>query len=582
MAFATYIDNMCGIVGYVGNKNAIDVVYDGLKALEYRGYDSAGIATSNGKIEIFKTSGRVTDLLKKLPSRPCHTAIGHTRWATHGAPTCANAHPHLSYDGKIAVVHNGIVENYSDLKQRVLAEGITFASDTDSEVIAHLLALCSSSDFLQTVSKVADMIEGATTFLAIREGDDKVYCSRRGASLTIGVGIDENFVTSDTLAVCDKTDKVMPLKDGDVAVISKNEITVFNGGQKIVRGVGQLNRTRPCESDCYMRTEIEEIPSAVSRTIDRFFAEWDSSLTKKIKTADKIFFVGCGTAFHACLYAVRVFKKVLNAPCEAVCSSEFDSSEVTARTVAFFVSQSGETADTVLAANECKRRGGFSVAICNVEGSLLSYTANAVLYTEAGAEVAVAATKSYVCQLTLLFLLSKSVSGEILPQTFKRDFVSSLEKAVALYRLPTIGYAEKLFFIGKGFDVISASEAALKVKEITYKMTDAYPAGELKHGPIALIDKSSLAIVIATEKQDANRIKATIQELKSRGATIYAVSSLSDLSADETILLPAPPDALLYPAVAIIPLERFALDTSLTLGLNPDKPRNLAKSVTVI
>ena len=573
---------MCGIVGYVGCKNAVDVVFDGLKTLEYRGYDSAGIAISNGKIEVYKTSGRVVDLKSKLEGLDCRTAIGHTRWATHGAPTTLNAHPHLSFDGKIAVVHNGIIENCTALKSMLTAKGIRFVSDTDSEIIAHLLAIEVGEVFLHAVERVADMIEGATTFLAIREGDEKVYCSRRGASLTIGLGEDENFVTSDTLAICDKTSTVLPLKDGDVAVIGANSVEVYHGGQKVQRETSKLNRTRPKESDCYMRTEIDEIPLAVSRTIDRFFAERDKQAEEKLKNAKKLFFVGCGTAFHACLYAKHVFKKLLGVNADAVCSSEFDAGDVDDGTVAVFISQSGETADTMLAAEECKKRGGFTIAICNVEGSLLSFTAHNVFYTEAGAEVAVAATKSFVCQLALIYVLAKSIKGERLDADFKTDFVKALASATALPALELPYKDKKLFFIGKGTDVVTAKEAALKVKEITCKMTDAYPAGELKHGPIALIDETCLAVVIATSRKDFGRIEATTQELKSRGAIVYAVSSIGDFGADKTLNLPVPPDELLMPAVAIIPLERLALDTSLMLGLNPDKPRNLAKSVTVI
>ncbi|MBO4380632.1 MAG: glutamine--fructose-6-phosphate transaminase (isomerizing) [Clostridia bacterium] len=570
---------MCGIVGYTGFKNAVDVVFDGLKTLEYRGYDSAGIAVSGKNIEVFKAVGRVSELKAKLPSVPFSTAIGHTRWATHGKPLEKNAHPHISFDGKVAVVHNGIIENFKHLKRKVEEKGISFASDTDSEIIAHLLALDGSADFLQAVENVSKLLKGAATFLAIREGDDKIYCSKCGASLTIGIGDGENFVASDTLAICEHTNRMIPLLDGDIAVISRENVNIFSGQERVFRPAYNLNRIRPTDSDCFMASEIAEIPAAVHRTIKGFLS--NPAAEEKIKNADKLYFVGCGTAYHACLYAKYVFSRLLQKNCEAVESSEFEDALITRQTVAVFVTQSGETADTVLAAKRLRQQGGYAIAICNVQGSLISFEADTTYFTHAGAEVAVAATKSYATQLTLLYLLAKKCTGLPLDD-FEPALVSCLEMAleqkISLPDCPD----KNIFFIGKGQDLVTAKEAALKVKEITYKMTDAYPAGELKHGPIALIDDRSLAIVIATNEQDKARIEATTSELRSRGATVFAVSGIGDIGADKTVCLPALDDKLLFPLIAILPLQRFALDLSLALNLNPDKPRNLAKSVTVI
>ena len=584
---------MCGIVGYVGNMNAVDVVFEGLKTLEYRGYDSAGIAAVGDTLKVFKTTGRVARLKAILPADIFHTAIGHTRWATHGTPSERNAHPHLSFDGKIAVVHNGIIENCAYLKSLLQAKGIRFVSDTDSEVIAHLLAcegyrdcgVCDDGgtpeDFLHAVENVLSLLDGQATFLAVREGDDKIYCAKRGASLTIGLGDEENFVASDSLALTSHTQKLITLEDGDVATLSAHGIIIKNNGKLVSRRPTIAKRREAKDCKCFMRSEIEEIPLAVARTFDAFFENENKIAQDKIKSARRLYFVGCGTAYHACIYAKRLFEDFLAIPCEAVCASEFDEQTISQDSAAVFISQSGETADTVLALKSCKRQGIYAIAICNVQGSLLSLTADATYFTEAGAEIAVAATKSYVSQLVTLYLLAHKCADKPLDAEFKRKLVDSLNATLALDALP-LAKDKNVFFIGKGLDAVTGREAALKVKEITYKMTDFYPAGELKHGPIALIDKDSLVVIIATKQKDKRRIEATTQELKSRGATVFGISAIGDFGADKTIYLPSPPDEYLYPIVAILPLQRFALDLSEALGLNPDKPRNLAKSVTVI
>ena len=573
---------MCGIVGYTGNRNAIDVVFEGLKTLEYRGYDSAGIAAAGSELYVTKTLGRVANLKPKLPAFPIHTVIGHTRWATHGKPSEQNAHPHVSFDGKVAIVHNGIIENYAELKTSLSKQGIRFASDTDSEIIAHMLALRAGDDFLQAVIDVSRALKGSATFLAIRKGDDKIYCSKCGASLHVGHKAGESFATSDTLAVCDRLDEVIPLEDGDVAVLSVGGIQVFNGGKAVNRKAYRTSRNLPKHSKLYMRSEIDEIPRAVQNTLQAFSPHSHSLSFEKIKDAEKLYFVGCGTAFHACLFAKRIFSRLLKKSCEAIEASELDEALISNRDVAVFVTQSGETADTVLAAKRSKQAGAYTVAVCNVPNSLISFVADDTLYTRAGAEVAVAATKSYVCQLVLIYQLAKSIIGSPLSEKETDNLVESLSLATDLAAVTENAENKNLFFIGKGLDFVTAKEAALKVKEITYKMTDAYSAGELKHGPIALIDDSSLVFLIATNKADKSRIEATTSELRSRGATVVALSSVGEFGADKTLQLPALNDNNLYPALAIIPLQTLALELSLRLGLNPDKPRNLAKSVTVI
>ena len=574
---------MCGIVGYTGYQNAKNIVVDGLKTLEYRGYDSAGIALADGTIHLYKTAGRVEELERILPDLTAHVAIGHTRWATHGAPNAQNAHPHLSFDKQIAVVHNGVITNCDDLKKDLLAKGITFLSSTDSEIIAHLLALEDTSDMQSAIEKVGKMLQGATTFLAIKAGDDAIYARRFGASLAVGIGDNENFVASDTLAISKHTRKTVLLQDGECAKITPQGIRFFKDGKTISKQTMRIKRVAPKECSCHMRSEIDEISDAMQRTYKEISHTLDATTIRKISNARKIYFCGCGTAYHAGLYGKYAFEKLLNIPCETIVASEFDTEKfIDENCVCIFITQSGETADTLIALSECKKAGATTVALTNVNGSSICFEADKTFLLDAGAEVAVAATKSYNCQLLALYLIAK----ECALQDVSQDDVSKLIKAVKDCQTSVL-YEEKikkanLFFVGKGIDNVTAREGALKFKEITYKMTDAYQAGELKHGAIALIDDKSVVVTIVTSSYDKHRIEATISELRSRGAYVIALSSVGDVGANKTTYLPFLKDELLYPILSILPLQNLALTASLCLNLNPDKPRNLAKSVTVI
>lgn len=574
---------MCGIVGYTGYQNAKNIVVDGLKTLEYRGYDSAGIAIMDRDIRLYKTAGRVEELGKILPDLAAHVAIGHTRWATHGVPSAQNAHPHLSFDGQIAVVHNGVITNCEELKKQLIEKGIRFKSTTDSEIIAHLLVLEDTSDMPSAIEKVGKMLQGATTFLAIKAGDDTIYARRAGASLAVGIGIGENFVASDTLAISKHTRKTILLKDGECAAITPNGVRFFKDGKTIEKQPVKIRRTAPKECSCHMRSEIDEIPDAMARTYKKISRSVDADTIEKIVSARKIYFCGCGTAYHAGLYGKYVFEKVLGIPCESIVASEFDNPQfIDDRCVCIFITQSGETADTLLALSECKKAGALTIALTNVAGSTITFEADKTLLLDAGAEVAVAATKSYNCQLLALYLLAKICKNKAMQ---KCDF-DKLVKAVKESQFCNL-YDDKikksnLFFVGKGVDNVTAKEGALKFKEITYKMTDSYQAGELKHGAIALIDDKSIVVTIVTNSSDKHRIEATVSELRSRGAYVLALSAVGDVGANKTTYLPFLSDDLLYPIVSILPLQNLALTASLCLNLNPDKPRNLAKSVTVI
>lgn len=574
---------MCGIVGYSGFQNAKNIVIDGLKTLEYRGYDSAGIAFGGDSISVFKTAGSVAQLESLIPDVYAHTAIGHTRWATHGKPDAINAHPHLSFDKTIAVVHNGVIENCDELRRELVSKGITFVSDTDSEIIAHLLALEDTSDMLQAVEKVGRRLKGAATFLAVKQGEDAIYVRRKNASVAVGIGENESFVASDTLAISKYTLKTVIMKDGECAVLRGGSATFYKDGKQIQKQPVRIRRTPPKPCACHMRSEIDEIPSALERTFASAERTLDDDFIAELRDARRVYLVGCGTAYHAGLYGKEVLERALDVPCEAIVASEFDRVRfLDKHCTVILITQSGETADTLYALDICKARGAHTLAITNVTHSSITFAADKTLLIDAGAEVAVAATKSYNCQLFALYLIAKRIEGT----DFTIDEFARLTSAIKTVSVNDL-YEERvkkanLFFVGKGMDAITAEEAMLKFKEITYKMTDAYSAGELKHGAIALIDDKSTVVIIATAQEDKHRIEATVSELRSRGAYTVAISSVGDIGANKTLYLPFVRDDLLYPLVSIVPLQNLALTASLCLGLNPDKPRNLAKSVTVI
>lgn len=572
---------MCGIVGYTGYQNAENIVVDGLKILEYRGYDSAGIAMClNGTLAIFKTAGGVAQLLPLLPEAVSHTAIGHTRWATHGKPCAQNSHPHLSFDKRIAIVHNGVIENCEELRADLQKRGITFQSQTDSEIIAHMLALENLDDMPRALENVGKSLQGANTFIAMKSGDNAIYARKFGASLAVGFGENENFVASDTLAISKHTRNIAVLNDGECAVVKPNEIKFFKNGKQIRKKAKKIQRTPPKECSCHMRAEIDEISSALKNTYASVMS--NQPAINMLARAKKVIIIGCGTAYHAGLYAKEVIERLKNIPCECIVASEADGLRfVNKDCLAIAISQSGETADTLFALEQCKQNGAKTLAITNVEGSSLALSADKTVLLNAGAEVAVAATKSYNCQLFALYLLTKYAIKEAFSVDDLNALCTAVQQAMQLSLYEEKIKNSNMFFIGKGIDNMTAQEGALKFKEITYKMTDAYSTGELKHGAIALIDDKSCVVALASTAND-KRLEATVSELRSRGAYCISVSPYRYNCADKAFVLPHLTDELLYPILSIIPLQNLALTSSLCLGLNPDKPRNLAKSVTVI
>lgn len=573
---------MCGIVGYIGDKNAKNVVINGLKTLEYRGYDSAGIALVSGKkLEVFKSVGRVFTLERAMPDIKSHIGIGHTRWATHGKICTQNAHPHLSFDGKIAIVHNGVVENYAELKQEVEYKGIDLKSTTDSEIIAHLLALDNGKSMLDKISNVAKRLQGSTSFIAISAYEDAIFAYKCGASLAIGLGEGENIIASDSLVLSPYTSSAITLLDGEYAKITRDKVFVFKDGIPLEKTTFEIKKSASKQCDCYMQAEIDEIPLAIAKTKACVEQQLDDEIRNIILSAKRIYLCGCGTAYHACLYGKAVFEKLLNIPCECVVASEFDEVKfVDEHRLGIFISQSGETLDTLLALKSMQEQGAKTIAITSVSPSAISQNADKSIALDIGAEIAVAATKSYVCQLYALYLVATKIACK------NQIDIAQLQEYIRDVQKQNINTCDiknaNVFFIGKGVDYITAKEGALKLKEITYKSADAYQAGELKHGTIALIDNNSTVIAIVTQPQNKTRIQASISELRSRGANIIAISSVGDVGANSTLPLPKISDDLLYPILSIIPLQSLALATSLALNLDPDKPRNLAKSVTVI
>lgn len=576
---------MCGIVGYTGKRPARKVLVDGLRALEYRGYDSAGVAFGGERIAVYKCGGRVDTLADILPRTTAHTGIGHTRWATHGAPCAENAHPHLSFDKRIALVHNGVIENHEELRRELCARGIPLASQTDSELVAHLLAL-ETGDIPERIFKVAKRTEGALTLLVLRAGEDKVYCYRRGAALLVAEGEGECFAASDMAALSPYARQVRVLRDGECAVLSPSGAMYLT--ESGICGEGKMLIPPPAPartSKCHMADEIAQIPDALSCTLDSYMHSFPARerTVEKLRTCRNVLLVGCGTAWHACLYGQEVIEKLAGKPCRALSAGEVDSPRFTdGDTFAVFVTQSGETADTLRAMEECRKLGAYTLAVTNTEGSTAALAADACFLLRAGAEIAVAATKSYCCQLFALWLLAKDAEGISDGKEEAEELLAKC-RAVMKAELPAeCARAQKLFFIGKGQDGVTAKEGALKFKEVTCRPADAYSAGELKHGAIALADGDSAAVVVATVPCDARRIRATVSELRSRGTKVYALSTVGDVGADFTLPLPVQDECALAPVLAVIPLQRLALTAALGLGLDPDKPRNLAKSVTVI
>ena len=592
---------MCGIVGYIGKRKAVDVIIDGLKILEYRGYDSAGLSVFDGKkIVTVKKKGFVGELEKNAEGLKGFCGIGHTRWATHGAPSDSNSHPHLS--GKFALVHNGIIENFDDIKRQLKEKGKRFLTDTDSEAAVRLIDDMYEGDVLKAVCGAVKKMKGSFAFAILcKDFPDKVFVVKKQSPLVVGLGDGECFVASDCMAFSKYTDKAVYLKDNEVGVVDKNGLSLFdfNLNKKNFRtektDIGDDYRlSENCSS--FMYKEIFESPKALQYTAADFFA--DTATQKQVidifSKHDKVIMLGCGTAYNACLVGKNVFEKMLDVDCETELASEFryKNPKVNSNTLVIAVSQSGETADTIAAVKLAKAKGAGIAVITNVRHSSLTRFADVVLHTKAGAEVAVAATKSYLTQ-TLMFLLVATLlrDGSKVSEEIKKQILKLPQTAEQALKFDALmqKYAKKhcqkqsVFFIGRGMDYALAAEGTLKLKEVSYIHSEGFAAGELKHGTLALIDKNALVIAIATQRNVAEKTVNALHEVTARGGKVILLTcfeKLKDTKGAEVILLPQT-GGLLMTAPAIIPLQLFAYHMSVERGINPDKPRNLAKSVTV-
>lgn len=609
---------MCGIVGYIGFNQASDFLLDGMAKLEYRGYDSAGIAVIGPEnvIKIQKKVGRLANLEAIVKADPNEgtVGIGHTRWATHGRPSDMNAHPHASEDGKFAVVHNGIIENYMPLKEDLIEKGYHFKSETDTEVVAHLLEDMYDGDFVSTVRRMLDRVDGAYALEIIcADEPDKIICTKKENPLVIGLGKGENFVASDIPAIINYTRDTYILNDGELAIVTRDNVSVFDrAGHAIDKEVFHVSwNAEAAEKGGYehfMLKEIHDQPKAVRDTFGTHISEDGKTVifdelnwtADDVAAFNKILIVACGTAYHAGLVTKQYIENLARIPVSVEIASEYRYSNPLTddKTLCIVISQSGETSDTLAALKEAKRHGAKSLAITNVVGSSISREADNTVYTWAGPEISVASTKAYTTQLVagLLFAvylgqlngkMDPALGGEILcgvkslPTLIHEIFeVDEDMKAFAKH----YGFKSDAFFLGRAIDYAVAMEGALKLKEISYIHAEAYAGGELKHGTLALIEEGVPVIALATQEDVYDKMISNIREVKAREAVVIGIGMKGDdeLSkhVDHTIYVPRA-NKFIAPILAVVPLQLLAYYAAITRGADVDKPRNLAKSVTV-
>lgn len=604
---------MCGIVGYTGAQNGAPILLEGLKKLEYRGYDSAGIAVIQDRtIHIQKVTGRIANLCEKTQDgrlMPGYTGIGHTRWATHGAPTDTNAHPHASNDGRFAVVHNGIIENYVELRRELTEKGYHFESETDTEVIVHLVEHYYQGDFQQAVMKAANRLQGSYALgIICADEPGRVFVVREASPLILGVGIGENFFASDVTAMVAYTRNVIYLEDGEFAELTANAIRVFDcAGREIPKQISRITwDIQAAEKggyDHFMLKEIMEQPRAAKATIAPRIQSGQiqlDGLDLDLGNVRRILITACGSAYYAGCAGKYTIEKLCRIPVQTELASELRYADplVDEHTLLIVLSQSGETADTIAAMKECRRRGAKVLAIVNVVGSTIAKLADYVLYTWAGPEIAVATTKGYTTQLLVLYLLALYAAKKLdtIEETEYRRLVSCLKELPkrmqqvldmnpAIPRLAKKYHqAYSMFFIGRNTDYAVALEGALKMKEISYIHAESYAAGELKHGTIALIHEMQPVIALCCNASVTEKTMSNIIEVKARGAEVLAVAHRENQKivslADDMIYVPKV-DPLLCACVEIIPLQMLAYHVAKENGCDIDKPKNLAKSVTV-
>lgn len=613
---------MCGIVGYIGNKNASQVLIEGLKKLEYRGYDSAGIAIIDGDdILVRKCKGALKFLEQKIADETIKgsVGIGHTRWATHGEPSDTNSHPHASMDGSISIVHNGIIENYATIKAQLQAQGSVFLSQTDTEVVVHLIDKIykEEKDIFKAVLKVLHMVEGSYALGVIcKDYPDRVICCRKESPLVIGLGKDENFIASDVPALLEHTRDVYYLGEKELAVLYTDHVDLFNfEGEKIIKEPSHvewdMDAATKCGYEHFMIKEIHEQPKGLLDTMrprivhdkngkptDVYFEE--NKMDDSWKKARRVVITACGTAYHAGVVAKYAFEKIARTQVDVDVASEFRYRNpiLDKDDIFIVISQSGETADTLSALRLAKKEGLKVVAITNCVGSTVSREADDVIYTLAGPEIAVASTKAYTTQLLCLYLLA--IKAGKLRGTLRDEEATKLLTELELIPSKVQEILDgkeviqkfaskqfnkdKIFYIGRQFDSATAMESALKLKEVSYMHSESFPAGELKHGPIALLDPKTLVVAIASNPDLYDKIGSNMVEVRARAATVLVItqddSGAFEGKTDEIFKIPTCSDTLAS-LLTVIPAQLFAYYCAIQRGYDPDKPRNLAKSVTV-
>jgi glucosamine--fructose-6-phosphate aminotransferase (isomerizing) len=608
---------MCGIVGYIGSKTATPLLIEGLKRLEYRGYDSAGIATMNGAgLESRKAKGKISMLEAVVEGSPVHGTVGiaHTRWATHGQPNECNAHPHHDCTNTIAVVHNGIIENYAALRQMLIRQGHTFQSETDTEVLAHLIEAAMDEDPLEdAVIDALHLVEGTYGIAVISSRDpDKIVAARKGSPLLLGLGENEFYVASDVAAILQHTRQVVYLDDGEMGVLTRNGYEVLDlNARRVRKGVSRidwdLDQIEKGGFDHFMLKEIFEQPQTIQNTmrgrlvVEEGFSKLGGlNLTRQqMLDLDRVVITACGTSWHSGLIGELYIEELARIPVEVEYASEFRYRNpiVTKNTLCIVMSQSGETADTLAAMREAKRRGARTLGLVNVVGSTIAREDDGGIYLHAGPEIGVASTKAFTSQVIALALLTLKlgrlremsvVKGRQIAQAMLKlpdQIQSILDRAGEIEAIAEqFKNATNFLYLGRGYNFPVALEGALKLKEISYIHAEGYPAAEMKHGPIALIDENMPVVFVAPHDSVFDKIVSNIQEVKARGGKVIAITSqqedVLEKLIDYEIRIPQTED-MLYPILSVIPLQLLAYYVAVKRGLNVDQPRNLAKSVTV-
>lgn len=611
---------MCGIIGYVGREQAAPILLDGLKRMEYRGYDSAGVAVRSETLglQVKKTKGRLkvlSDMIHGGADLEGTLGIGHTRWATHGEPSDVNAHPHVSENGRIALVHNGIIENYMEIKEHLLQKGVKFTSDTDSEVVAQLLEFHYNEchDILEAVGRVLRRIEGSYAFgIICADYPNALIAARKDAPLLLGYGKGENFIASDVTAILKHTREVSYMDDGEIAVVTADQISVYTSEMEPVRKERHtvdwdVTSAEKGGYPHFMLKEIMEQPEAIRKTVSPRIKNGrvvldDVCLTPEyVRNISRIFIIACGSSYHVGMVSKYNWERLLRRPVEVVLASEFRYCDplVDEHSLVVVISQSGETLDTMAAMREAKRLGGRTLAVVNVVGSSIAREADDVLYTWAGPEIAVATTKAYSTQLVLMDLIGLYL-GDILHTVPREEYDGVLREMAQLpgkmqevldhtsdiqYLASRCFNHDSVFFIGRNLDYAMGLEGSLKLKEISYVHSEAYASGELKHGTISLIEPGTLVVALGTYAPLFDKAMSNVVEVKARGASVLALTTKEfrarmEKIADAVISVPST-HTILQPSLGVVPLQLFAYYVALQRGCDIDKPRNLAKSVTV-